>query len=325
MGAIHFQNLNLNINSHKDHGPVIEEIPGLIRLYKDGHVDRLPAVPEVPSSWSPEPDVSSRDAVISQQTGVWARVYSPRRQPPHSLLIYFHGGGFCVGSAAWRCYHEFLSKLASRTGCAIVSVNYRLAPQHRLPAAYDDGLAAVKWARQQSDLNSNRIYLSGDSAGATVAYNVAAQLTAYTPPSYLKGLILIQPFFGGEARTSSEKNLTQPPKSALTLATSDCYWRLALPTGASRDHTCCNPIGKRSANLEGLRLPPILMCVSEMDILKDRNLEVCVAMRRAGKSVEVKMYARVGHAFQVLNNYSMSQVRTQEMLGDVKAFVDNCR
>lgn len=345
MGAIHLGNATspsaLNLQTFRDHSPVIEEIPGLIKLYKDGRVERPPAMPEVPSTWVPEPDVMSGDVVINRSTGIWARFYVPRRQQQQlPLLVYFHGGGFCVASAAWKCYHEFLAKLALRAGCIIMSVNYRLAPEHRLPVAYEDGLSAVKWARQQANYSSgfsdelswwwsrcnfNRMYLCGDSAGAAIAHNIATQLGSHGSLAYLKGVILIQPFFGGETRTGSEKNSVQPPRSALTLATSDCYWRLALPPGADRDHPWCNPLGRRSPKLEDLRLPPMLVCISEMDILKDRNLEFCKAMRKAGKSVEHTIYAGVGHAFQVLHNYSMSQIRTQEMLTDIIIFLNNYR
>lgn len=255
-------------------------------------------------------------------------------------MVYFHGGGFCVGSAAWSCYHEFLAQLAARAGCAVMSVNYRLAPENRLPAAFDDGLAAVRWLRHQAaasraasdDLSwwrarssFDRVFLMGDSAGANIAFHVAArlgqgQLGALSPLA-VKGAILVQPFFGGEARTASEKTMPQPPRSALTLPISDCYWHLALPAGASRDHPWCNPLSRASPRLETLPLPPLLVCISEMDILRDRNLELCRAMRKAGKSVEQAMYCGVGHAFQVLHNYHLSQPRTQEMLVHIRAFV----
>ncbi|KAJ6796978.1 Uncharacterized protein M6B38_221215 [Iris pallida] len=341
MGAIQLASgstaAGLSLEAGRDHGPVVEEIRGLIRLHKDGHVERPPAVPQVPCTWSPVPDVRSGDVVIDSSTGTWARFYVPTchqqgQQQLLPLLVYFHGGGFCVGSAAWSCYHEFLARLASHAGCVVMSVNYRLAPEHRLPACYEDGLAAVKWARRQQQAGSgwwrarcdmNRVYLGGDSAGAAAAYNVSARLCPSA--SYLRGLVLIQPFFGGEARTGSEKSAVQPPKSALSLATSDCYWRLALPAGADRDHPWCNPLGRRSPKLESLGLPPALVCISEADILKDRNLEFCRAMRKAGKTVEHAVYAGVGHGFQVLHNYHASQARTQEMLTHIKSFLSNYR
>ncbi|KAF8683579.1 hypothetical protein HU200_044498 [Digitaria exilis] len=339
-------------SNNNGHGPVVEEIHGLIRVYKDGHVDRPPAIPDVPCNWgSTAPGapggVVARDVVVDRSTGVWARLYAPMTSagsPGGSRLpvvVYFHGGGFCVGSAAWSCYHGFLAQLASRACCAVMSVDYRLAPEHRLPAAFDDGLAAVRWLRHQATMATtrpdelswwrsrcgfDRVFLMGDSAGANIAYHVAARLGQgghlAVSPLVLRGVVLVQPFFGGEARTVSEKTMTQPPRSALTLPTSDCYWRLALPGGSSRDHPWCNPLLSR---LETLTLPPLLVCVSEMDILRDRNMDLCRALRKAGKSVDEAVYGGVGHAFQVLHNYHLSQTRTQEMLARIKAFVSATR
>jgi acetyl esterase/lipase len=321
------------------HGPVVEEIHGLIRVYKDGHVERLPAIPDVPSTWG-STSVAARDVVVDRAKGVWARLYAPtgaaERVP---VVVYFHGGGFSVGSAAWSAYHEFLAQLAASSGCAVVSVNYRLAPEHRLPAAFDDGLMAVQWLRQQAArcgagdelawwrarCRFDRLFLAGDSAGANVAFHVAARLGALSPLA-LKGAILIQPFFGGESRTASEKSSHQPPRSALTLPTSDTYWRLALPAGtAGRDHPYCNPLSRGAPRLETLPLPPVLVCVAGTDILRDRNLELCRALRRAGKAVEQAVYGGVGHAFQVLHNSHLSKPRTQEMLAHIRAFLVSAR
>ena len=108
---------------------------------------------------------------------------------------------------------------------------------------------------------------------------------------------------------------------ARSLSTSDSYWRMALPIGASRDHAWSNPLYRGAPRLEAIPLPPVLVCVAEADILRDRNLELCKALRKAGKSVEQAMYGGVGHAFQVLHNYHLSQPRTQEMLAHIRAFV----
>uniref|UniRef100_A0A0D9VS43 Alpha/beta hydrolase fold-3 domain-containing protein n=1 Tax=Leersia perrieri TaxID=77586 RepID=A0A0D9VS43_9ORYZ len=328
---------NGNGKNGQQHGAVAEEIRGLIKVYRDGHVERIPAIPDVPCTWGSTATgagVVARDVVVDRATGVWARLYAPAagRCP---VVVYFHGGGFCVGSAAWSCYHEFLAKLSARAGCAVMSVDYRLAPEHRLPAAFDDGVTAVRWLRQQatavvtdelswwrSRCRFDRVFLAGDSAGASIAFHVAAHLGALAPLD-IKGAVLIQPFFGGEARTASEKTVTQPPGSALTLPTSDAYWRMALPAGATRDHPWCNPVGAGAGAMPPLR--DFLVCVSEQDILHDRNMELCRALRKAGKRVEQATYGGVGHAFQVLNNYHLSQPRTQEMLAHIKAFVSNAR
>ncbi|KAG9458384.1 hypothetical protein H6P81_002892 [Aristolochia fimbriata] len=341
MGAISLSDTRFSSyvgNGHGQHGAVVEEIEGLIRLYKDGHVERPPIVPNVSAAFSTDPDVISRDVTVDDFNAVWARLYVPMRQTKLPLLVYFHGGGFCVGSAAWRSYHEFLSQLASTADCLIMSVNYRLAPEHPLPAAFEDGVSAVKWVRQQavssgeehkwwaSRCNFSKVFVGGDSAGACLAHNVVTRLRSPTAlkPVTIGGVILIQPFFAGESRTASEKNMVQPASSALSLRASDAYWRLALPPGTNRDHPWCNPLSKSAAiyqNMENLNLPPTMVCISELDILKDRNLEFCAAMKSAGKSVEQVVYMGVGHAFQILHNYPLSQIRTQEMIAHIKAFI----
>ncbi|CAJ1977561.1 unnamed protein product [Sphenostylis stenocarpa] len=324
------------------HGCVVEEIAGLIRVHKDGYVERPQVVPCVTAStMSSELNVTSRDMVIDSATNTWARFYVPICQHRLPLLVYFHGGGFCVGSAAWSCYHDFLARLSAKVGCVTMSVNYRLAPENPLPAPYDDGLKALMWVKQQmlyqqhnkgSGSNSewwttqctfSSVFLGGDSAGANIAYNVATRIAACDgaalSPLNLKGLILIQPFFGGEVRTSSEKCMAQSSGSALNLAASDTYWRLALPCGANRDHPWCNPLVK--VKLEELKLLRTLVCISELDILKDRNLEFCDTLVRAGKRVEYGVFRGVGHAFQILSKSQVAKNRTKEMIARVKSFM----
>ncbi|EEF33253.1 probable carboxylesterase 6 [Ricinus communis] len=338
--------LQLGKDRHQ-HGVVTEEITGLIKVYKDGHVERPQIVPCVTSKLAPELGVSSIDTVIDKSTNIWARIYVPttchgnsKQQLP--LIVYFHGGGFCVGSAAWSCYHEFLARLAAKAGCLIMSVNYRLAPENPLPAAFEDGIKALMWLRQQALLkaasdqywwskhcNFSNIIVAGDSAGANIAYNIITMLSsdnydaAAMKPLTLKGMILIQPFFGGEARTNSEKNLVQPPRSALSLAASDTYWRLGLPSGANRDHPWCNPLSKGSVKLmqKSMINLPTMVCISEMDILKDRNLELVAALSKGNKRVEQVVHKGVGHAFQVLSKSQLSQTRTTEMMSQIKGFI----
>ncbi|XP_027153821.1 probable carboxylesterase 17 [Coffea eugenioides] len=328
--------LQFNKEQNQQHR-VHEEIEGLIKVYKDGHVERPQLVPSVTCAVAPDQALTSTDIVIDKCTNVWARFYVPKCRAKLPLLVYFHGGGFCVGSASWSCYHEFLAKLASKANCVIMSVNYRLAPENPLPAAYDDGIKALFWIKQQafsaanewftSKCNLSSIFLAGDSAGANIAYNIAirlgspgGKLEALSPLGF-KGAILIQPFFGGESRTYSEKYMVQPPRSALTLAASDTYWRLSLPVGANRDHPWCNPLAKGAPKLEDIRLVPMVVCISEMDILKDRNLEVCNALVSAGKKVEHGVSKGVGHAFQILNKSQIAITRTDELIFQIKNFI----
>ncbi|KAG5603785.1 hypothetical protein H5410_025277 [Solanum commersonii] len=336
-----FNNLQ-KIKEYPQHKVLLEEIEGLIKVYKDGHVERPQIVPNVTNKLPLELGVTSSDVVIDRYTNIWARLYVPKilcQGNKLPMLIYFHGGGFCVGSSSWICYHEFLAKLASIANCVIMSVNYRLAPENRLPSAYDDGVKTIVWIRQKVLIGSNEdywwlnkvnfssIYLVGDSAGGNIAYNVAIMLRSKIgdlKPITLKGIILIQPFFGGESRTYSEKYTIQPPRSALTLASADTYWRLALPTGVNQDHPWCNPIGKEGVNLVDIRnIPGILVCISELDILRDRNLKFCSTLNRVSnkKVVEYVMFKGVGHAFQVLSKSQIAQTRTTELIEQIKGFI----
>ncbi|KAL0408842.1 UNVERIFIED_CONTAM: putative carboxylesterase 6 [Sesamum radiatum] len=296
-------NLQINGQESTHHRVVVAEIDGLIRVYKDGHVERPQIVPSVACSLAPELGVTCRDMIIDKSTNVWARLYVPNtdRLRLIPLMVYFHGGGFCVGSASWSCYHEFLAKLASRLSCAVVSVNYRLAPENPLPAAYDDGVKALVWLTQQNFVRGNdwwtskcdfsSIFLAGDSAGANIAYNVALRVSRTLE---IKGLILIQPFFGRERRTHSEKYTAQPPRSALTLAASDTYWRLSLPSGptVTTRGAIRRPKGRRSCGVCGH------VCISEMDILRDRNLELCGNLRSKGVKVEEWVCKGLGMHFR---------------------------
>lgn len=328
-----------------DDDELVQSFGPLLHVYKSGRLERPVMAPPVAPGLDPATGVDSKDVDLGDYS---ARLYLPPAAATAStklpVIVYIHGGGFVAESAKSPNYHRFLNDLASACPAIGVSVDYRLAPEHRLPAAFDDGLAAVRWLRQQAascrnndDLSWWRgrcrfdsVFLMGDSAGATIAFHVAARLGqghlgASLGPLCVRGAILVQPFFGGEARTASEKTMAQPPRSALSLSTSDSYWRMALPAGAGRDHPWCNPLSSSSSRgaprLDTLPLPPVLVCIAEADILRDRNLELCKALRKAGKSVEQAMYGGVGHAFQVLHNYHLSQPRTQEMLAHIKAFV----
>ncbi|XP_047947083.1 probable carboxylesterase 6 [Salvia hispanica] len=316
---------NLSRLQMKSKAPqVVEEIEGLIKVYNDGHVERPEIVPNVGCSLAPDLGVTCREAIIDQYTHLWARIYVPTAANKLPLLLYFHGGGFCVGSASWSCYHELLPKLAARAACAVVSVNYRLAPEHPLPAAYDDGVKAAVWAKQQEFAGEwwagrcdfSRFFLGGDSAGANIAYNVG--LRANSAGVGVRGLVLIQPFFGGEARTRSEMCAARPA-AALTVAASDAYWRMALPAGAGRDHPWCSAAG--SAGEMRQAGAAVLVCVAEADILRDRNLEFCGGLAREGVRVEQVVSKGVGHAFQILNKSQLAQTRLHELLSHVKNFV----
>ena len=129
---------------------IVDNFPPFIRTYDDGRVERLLTSSFVPASEDPAAGrgVATRDVVISRRTGVSARLFLPlraaaagRRLP---LVVYFHGGSFCTESAFCRTYHRYATSLAASSGALVVSVEYRLAPEHPIPAAYDDAWDALR-------------------------------------------------------------------------------------------------------------------------------------------------------------------------------------
>ncbi|KAK7280029.1 hypothetical protein RJT34_25091 [Clitoria ternatea] len=224
----------------------------------DGTITRLREDPHT----SPTPDptlpipVLTKDAPINQAKNTFARIFLPREALDHKLklplIVYFHGGGFVLFSAASDFFHHFCVNLANHLNSIVVSVEYRLAPEHRLPAAYEDAVDALHWIKTQSNTNDwlkshadySNCFLMGSSAGANIAYHAGLRVAAevdhdYLRPLKIRGLILVQPFFGGTKRVSSEMRLMDD--QVLPPHVCDLLWELSLPVGVDRDHEYCNP------------------------------------------------------------------------------------
>ncbi|VAH43210.1 unnamed protein product [Triticum turgidum subsp. durum] len=206
--------------------------------------------------------VRSVDVTVDASTGVRARVYfaagagadADADASPRAVIVYFHGGGFTVFSAATRPYDALCRTMCRETGAVVVSVTYRLAPEHRYPAAYDDGEATLRYlattglpAEVPVRVDLSRCFLAGDSAGANIAHHVAQCWTAApatTPPAiHLAGLLLLSAYFGGEDRTESEQAL-EGVAPIVNLRRSDFWWKAFLPEGADRNHPAAHVTGE---------------------------------------------------------------------------------
>lgn len=273
----------------------------------DGSFTRLELSPE----WTATTPISSysdgnspvlaKDITINQPKNLWIRVFLPRKtfqsspqNPKLPLLVYFHGGGFIFQSADYKAYEDLFKTATVETPALIVSVNYRLAPENRLPAAYEDGIevlnciksSADEWITNYSDISNT--YLMGSSAGANIAYQVglrAASIAEDLKPLKIKGLILHQPFFGGINRTESELRLEDD--QYLPLMNTDMMWDLALPVGSDRDHEYCNPnVGKpdRFDQIKSLEWK-ILVTGQKGDPLSDRQIEFYKMLQEKGVEI----------------------------------------
>ena len=165
---------------------VVREFPGLLRVYKDGRVERLLGTETTPPGTDPGTAVQSKDVTINAETGAGVRLYLPPTAAAQKLplLIYIHGGAFCVCTPYNPAYHHHLNALSAAANVVVASVHYRLAPEHPLPAAYDDAWEVLQWVAASdpepwlnchADLST--VFLAGDSAGANIAHNTAMRGT----------------------------------------------------------------------------------------------------------------------------------------------------
>ncbi|KAJ0025229.1 hypothetical protein Pint_07151 [Pistacia integerrima] len=206
-------------------------------------------------SKTPRKGVSTSDTIINSSTNLWFRLYTPhstnneeKRNLP--IIIYFHGGGFAFFSASSIVYDIWCRRLSNELQAVIVSVNYRLAPEHKFPSQYEDGFEAL-------------------NAGGNLAHHVSVKAGELTF-SKLKiiGLIAIQPFFGGEERTEADFLHSKAP--IMTLHFTDWYWKMFLPDGSDRDHPAANVFGhKSSTDISQVEFPETLLLMGGFDMLKN--------------------------------------------------------
>ncbi|GER24787.1 alpha/beta-Hydrolases superfamily protein [Striga asiatica] len=283
---------------------------------------------KVPANANPIAGIYSFDVIIDRSTGLLNRVYMPAHnngptgpnykllpdldQPlsptgPVPVIIFFHGGSFVHSSANSAIYDTFCRRLAATCRAAVVSVNYRRSPEHRFPAAYEDGWAALKWAHSRPWLASGsceggrrkvHAYLAGDSSGGNIAHHVAAR--AAEENVEVLGSILLHPLFGGEERTESEKMLDG--KYFVKIEDRDWYWRAYLPEGEDRDHPACNVFGPRAQPIKSLGFPKSLVVVAGLDLLQDWQLGYVDGLRKNGVEVRLLFLEKATIGFYFLPN-----------------------
>ncbi|PQP92792.1 carboxylesterase 1 [Prunus yedoensis var. nudiflora] len=214
---------------------------------------QLPIVPAQPDPSSPTTRVLSKDISLNPKTETNVRLFLPREvldlpTPKIPIIFYYHGGAFIFLSATSSIFHEFCSTMALQLQVLIVSLEYRLAPEHRLPAAYDDAVDALHWIKTTKEewivkfADLSNCFLMGTSSGGNLAYHAglrACEVSDHLDPLKIKGLILHHPFFGGSERTGSELVMEDDP--ILPPRVCDAAWKWVLPVGADRDHEYCNP------------------------------------------------------------------------------------
>lgn len=245
------------------------------------------------------PDVASvEDVTVPGATGPRpARVYRPATEGPLPTIVMFHGGGFVIGDLDT---HDVTARtLANGADAVVVSVDYRLAPEHPWPAGIEDAIAATRWAASSlADLGgSDQLAVAGDSAGGNISAVVAQ--TMRDEGVRLAGQLLIYPVTdGGGSYPSHEENATGYFLDLDTMIWFDRQYTGHLGEVDRRDPRLAPLHGK----LE--ELPPAVVVVAEFDPLRDDGLAYAEALAAAGVPVEVRTFDGLIHGFVDMGRYS---------------------
>ncbi|MET9557259.1 alpha/beta hydrolase [Streptomyces sp. NPDC006645] len=218
------------------------------------------------------------------------RLLIPEGNPP-AVIVYYHGGGWVLGDLA--DVEPLGRTLAARSGCAVVLVDYRLAPEHRHPAAVDDACEALRWAadhRAEIAGGDVPLIVAGDSAGGNLAA-VAAQRARDDGAPALALQILVCPATDCDLETPSY----HAPENQLLLSRDLMirFWDHYLPDAASRTAPAASPL--RAADLSGLA--PAEIITAEYDVLRDEGEAYAERLREAGVEVELRRFEGQAHGF----------------------------
>ena len=243
-----------------------------------------------------KPDVALaavQDVLIPGPGGdIAARVYTPQGQGPHPVLMFFHGGGFVVLDLD---SHDYICmRLAAGASCVVVSVDYRLAPEHKFPAGPDDCLAATRWAAAHATAfgaDGTRMAVSGLSAGATMAAVTALRARDEGGPA-LRGQVLFYPVTDYPSALPASYQ-TYAEGYGLTQDNMLWFWEQYLDSPAAAADPHASPL--RAASMAGL--PPACVFVAECDVLHDEGMAYGQRLQQAGVATHLQACPGTAHSF----------------------------
>ncbi|KAM3736390.1 hypothetical protein ACB098_10G160000 [Castanea mollissima] len=300
----------------------------------------FPSTPATPDYNGSTP-VITKDVTLNPNHNTWVRIFLPRQALDNTstnnsvgntklpLIVYYHGGGFILLNADSTSNHDFCFNMALQLSAVVVSVKYRLTPEHRLPAAYDDSMEALHWIKCTHEkllrdfADYSKCFLMGTSAGGNIAYHVGLRASTAVgdfEPLKIKGLILHHLFFGGSKRTETELRLFNNP--VLPLCSTDLMWKLALPIGVDRDHEYCNPtVGGGFDHFDQIRELGWWVVVTGCDgePLIDRQMELVEMLKKKGVKVEAQFNEGDYHGVEL-----MDATKANALFVFLRHFLEKC-
>ncbi|MBC2640051.1 MULTISPECIES: alpha/beta hydrolase [unclassified Rhodococcus (in: high G+C Gram-positive bacteria)] len=257
-----------------------------------------------------EPVGAVQDREIPGGAGpIGVRIYSPVARPaePLPVVVYFHGGGFVICDL--DSHDGFCRAMCTGTGAVVVSVDYRLAPEARWPAAADDAYAATCWIAQHAHEfggDSDRLLVAGDSSGGNLAA-VAALMARDRGAPAVAGQLLIYPVIEPVFDTESYEEFAED--HFLTRAAMQWYWDQYLPD--RRDDVPVYAAPVRAEDLGGL--PPAIVITAERDPLRSEGEKYAAALADAGVPVHCRRVAGMFHGFLTIDAMTAAQTERREL------------
>ena len=250
----------------------------------------LAAIQAASGGGEPVHEVVDRVVPGPQGTELPVRIYRPSAAPDLPVLVYFFGGGWTLGSI--ETSDAVCRTLANATGAVVLAAGYRLAPEHKFPAAVHDCHAAVRWVALHGNeigADPTRIAVGGDSAGGNLA--AAVTLLAREDGPRLAAQLLVYPNTDYLSDTPSLRENTDPYLFNRTSV--GWYWGHYLADPADGSNPLASPL--RADDLSGL--PPALVVTAEYDPLRDQAEEYAAALAKAGVPVTASRYDGMVHGF----------------------------
>ncbi|MCP1471716.1 acetyl esterase [Sphingobium sp. OAS761] len=236
---------------------------------------------------------SVEDRVVPGPAGeIGVRVYTPEGAGPFPVIVYFHGGGFVVGDLDTQ---DMIARgLAGGAQSLVVSVDYRLAPEHKFPAAFEDGWAVTQWVgAHAADLGGDpdRIGVAGDSAGGVIASACALLAKEAGAPK----LSVVINWYGPGIHPIPEEGSALEFEHGPVLRLDDAhyFWELHIRDASDFDDVRASPM--KAASHEAL--PPTYIASAECDPIRDAVEAYAPVLQQAGVPVEVKRYPGMVHGF----------------------------
>lgn len=240
----------------------------------------------------PEPVGAVAERMIPGAGGEMpTRIYIPYGTGPFPVLVYFHGGGWVIGNL--EAYDATCRALTNAAGCLVVAMEYRLAPEHKFPAAPEDCYAATCWVAANAAAiggDPRRIAVGGDSAGGNLATVVAQRARDHGGPALVYQLLVYPVTNYGYDTASYRENADG---YLLTRDAMVWFWNHYLRSAADGDNPLASPL--RANDLRGL--PPAMVLTAEFDPLRDEGETYAMRLQEAGVPVTLKRYAGTIHGF----------------------------